>query len=257
MTKSRANKFWRLPKMNLDYYNLHGISLLDFLNGDTSATILIHNDSGEQIPVPVSLFFRNPADWPLDKKAIELSRGRVLDLGAGSGGHSLALQERGLNVVAIDFLPECVEVMKRRGVKQARHVDIFAFEADPFDTIISMMNGLALVEGLGGLQAFLKRLERLLKPGGQFLVDSTDLKLAATPERRSKLEQKIKEGRYYGEMELRMEYKGRKGPHFLQLYIDPETLAEQASAIGWRSEVILMEESGRFLARLTTAQATI
>ena len=238
--------------MKTDHYNLHGISLLDYFNGDTSATIAVYGELVARREVPVSLFFREPADFPMvEKKAIELCRGRVLDIGAGAGCHSLALQDRGLSVLALDFLPECVEVMMGRGVREAHCANIHTFQAAPFDTLLSLMNGTAMVRELAGLQPFLRDIRRLLKPGGQFIVDSTDMRQVAVPEIQAYLEEKRNKGEYFGEMNLRLEYKGRSGAPFTQLYVDAETLSDHASQSGWDCEIVEREESGRYLARLT------
>jgi len=132
--------------MTTDHYDPHGQALLDYFHGDTSATIRIH-EYGKQKEVPLSLFFRGWDEFPsLERKAIEMCRGRVLDIGAGTGCHSLVLQERGLFVYAIDFLADCVEIMKKRGVKEAHCGNIHTFDAEPFDTLLCLMNGIAVVE---------------------------------------------------------------------------------------------------------------
>ncbi|HEX8652485.1 MAG TPA: class I SAM-dependent methyltransferase [Pyrinomonadaceae bacterium] len=241
--------------MSTDHYNLHGVSLLDYLNGETETTIAVYGELVERRDVPVRLFFREPADFPaLEQRALELCRGRVLDIGAGAGCHTLALQERGLTVCAIDFLPECVEVMKKRGVREAHCADIHTFEAEAFDTLFSMMNGMAVVRDLSGLQPFLKEVRRLLKPDGQFLVDSTDMRRVAAPGIQDYLEKKRGRGEYFGEMHLQLEYKGRRGAPFTQLHVDAETLSEHAAQSGWDCQIIEQDESGRYLARLTLAQ---
>ena len=241
--------------MSTDHYNPHGVSLLDYLNGEIETTITVYGELVERRDVPVKLFFREAADFPaLERKAIELCRGRVLDIGAGAGCHSLALQERGLQVCAMDFLPECVEVMKRRGVREAHCANIHAFEAEPFDTLFSMMNGMAVVRDLNGLQPFLRDVRRLLKPDGQFLVDSTDMRQVAAPGIQTYLEMKRDRGEYFGEMHLQLEYKGRRGTPFTQLYVDAETLTEHAAQSGWACEIVERDEMGRYLARLTIVQ---
>jgi len=104
----------------------HGMALLDYFHGDTSAKIVVHGDDGETEVVPISVFFRGPAEFSaLEEAALDLCRGRVLDAGAGAGCHALALQERDLAVCAIDIAPEAVEVMRMRGVRDARYADIF------------------------------------------------------------------------------------------------------------------------------------
>ena len=49
----------------------------------------------------------------LEQKALQLAKGRVLDIGAGSGCHTLALQEKGLVIAGTlpdDSLVEMIEV---------------------------------------------------------------------------------------------------------------------------------------------------
>lgn len=233
------------------HYNPHGESLLDYQRGDTTAIITIHSAGGLTADVPVGIFFRAADEFPLEQQALALCRGRVLDIGAGAGGHALALQARGLEVVAIDFLPECVEVMRARGVREAHVADIHTYETAPFDTLLSLMNGLAMVHDLAGLRPFLASLRRLLKPGGQFLVDSTDLRRTGRPQSAAMVEAAVRAGRYFGEADLQLEYKGRRGVPFTQLYVDAETLAEHARAAGWACEIVVQEAAGRYLARLT------
>lgn len=61
----------------------------------------------------------------LEQKALQLTKGRVLDIGAGSGCHTLALQEKGLEVKAIDISPLSCEAMELRGVRM-RNASIFS-----------------------------------------------------------------------------------------------------------------------------------
>lgn len=234
-----------------NHYNPHGESLLDYQRGDTAAVITVHGDGGQSTDVPVSLFFRDVDTFPLERTAVELCRGRTLDIGAGAGCHTLALQARGLPVVAIDFLPECVEVMRARGVVDARQANIYTFASEPFDTLFSMMNGLALVKDLPGLQPFLNNLRRLLKPGGQFLVDSADLRRTGRAQSAATVAARERDGRYFGESDLQLEYKGRRGTPFSQLCVDAETLMEHAQQAGWTCEIVAQEATGRYLARLT------
>ena len=233
-----------------EHYDPHGQSLLDYLHGDTAAVITIHSAGGQRADVPVAIFFRAPAAFPLEAEGLALCRGRTLDIGAGSGVHALALQARGLEVVALDFLPACVAVMRARGVRDAQQADIHIYAAAPFDTLLSLMNGLSLVRDLAGLQPFLSNLRRLVKPGGQFLVDSTDLRKTGRPQSAAMVAAATRAGRYFGEADLQLEYRGRRGAPFTQLYVDAATLAEHAHAAGWSCEIVVQEETGRYLARL-------
>lgn len=52
----------------------------------------------------VAYLFRDFKDMPkLEQKALQLVKGRVLDVGCGAGSHALYLQEKGFDVTAIDI----------------------------------------------------------------------------------------------------------------------------------------------------------
>jgi SAM-dependent methyltransferase len=222
--------------------------------GDETATIVVYDDF-ERDEVPISYFFRSPSDFPdYERAALDLCRGRVLDVGAGSGCHSLALQERGLEVTAIEIAPEMVEILRQRGVRDARVATWMNLEAEPFDTVLMMMNGLGLAETLEGLREFLRQAHRLVRHDGQLLADSTDVRVRMDPEagRTGALERS--DGRYIGDLHFQLEFAGRKAPPFRQLYVDAQTLIRYARDHSWDCEIVCpVDESGHYLARLTPA----
>lgn len=230
----------------------HGLALLDFCCGDTSATVVAHTGDGGKEILPARVFFRGPAEFlALEEAALDLCRGRVLDAGAGAGCHSLVLQERNLAVCAIDVSPEAVEVMRTRGIRDANCADIFQFEAAPFDTVLMLMNGIGVVGNLSGLDRFLREAHRLVRPEGQILLDSYDPRWGEEPGETGLPPAGADPGSYPGEMAFRLEYKGTTGPPLAWLFVDFNTLAARAVKAGWFCEVIWQEEEGHYLARLT------
>src|SRR5262245_32405390 len=177
-----------------------------------------------------------------------MCRGRLLDVGAGAGRHSLALQEQGFSVCAVEVVPQCVEIMKRRGIKEVHCADVLTFQAEPFDTVLCIMNGVTLAGSLAGLEPFLIHLLGLTKPDGQLLIDSTDLR--ELPELSDVVKSKTAAGEYFGEMRVQIEYKGVRGEPFNELYIHPELLAEISARAGWTCKVIFKELGIRYLAQL-------
>jgi SAM-dependent methyltransferase len=161
------------------------------------------------------------------------------------------LQEQDLTVCAIDIAPEAVEVMRKRGVRDARCADVFHFRDGLFDTLLLMMNGIGVVEDLAGLDRFLANAHGLLAPGGQILLDSYDPTWTHDPDDASSRKAAGPSERYVGEMRFRLEYKGKKGPTLTWLFLDSGLLTERALKAGWSCEVIWQEEEGHYLARLT------
>jgi len=222
-----------------------GVALLDFINGDSSGLITSHCSDGEVLNLPVSLFFRGPEEFPrLEQQALELCRGTVLDLGAGAGCHSLALQDRGLPVTAVDISPGAVEVLRRRGVRSVVRADVLELVCDPVDTLLMLMNGIGIVGALPQLETFLLRARQLVRPGGQILLDSLDIRgfLAARGSH--------EHGIYPGEVRYRWEYHGQLSEEFRWLYVDPITLCQYAARCGWRYPAVFIEENGDYLAQL-------
>ena len=232
----------------------YGQAILDFFHGDPSATIMVHRDDGHTDNLPAGVFFREPAAFsPIEQAALNLCRGHVLDIGAGTGCHSLALQERGERVLAIDVSPEALQILAERGVEQRQQADVFEFHGGPFDTLLLMMHGIGMVGDLAGLDHFLAHVRSLLKPGGQLLFDSLDVRCTEQPVHLAYQEANRQAGRYFGEIRLQFEYQGQMGQPFGWLHVDPGTLAGHANELGWSCRVVHQEENGDYLAQLALA----
>ena len=225
-------------------------ALVAYLGGDEGAVLTVHSDEGEPDPLPVSLFFRSREELrEVDREALALVQGRVLDVGAGVGSLSLILQESGVAVTAVEVIPEAAEIMAARGVRDAREGRVEDLPpGQDFDTVLLLMNGAALAGTLPRLPTLFQTLNGLLAPGGQVLLDSTDILERGEG---SPTDPTWTEGEYPGELQYQVGFRGERGAPFPQLFIDPATLQEVASTAGWRSELVWEGRAGEFLARLT------
>ncbi len=229
--------------------DIFGKAFRDFLDGDTHAAIKVHLDIAESDELPVSYFFRTFDDMPAwEQLALNHCRGRVLDAGAGAGAHTLALQQKGFEVTAIDLSPGAVEVMKELGVKNALCQDFFHFRESGFDTLLLLMNGAGMAGKLEGLRKLLSHAKKMLNPKGQILIESTDLIYLFQEEDGSYLIP-MREN-YYGEVSYQLEYKGRKGRPFPWLFVDVDNLAVAAEKEGFGMELLFVGETNNYLARL-------
>ena len=224
-----------------------------YFEGDLDAELIIRRDDGVEDPLPVCHFFRDrPEFTKVETTAIELCSGHVLDVGAGTGLHSLVLQQMGVAVTAIDIDPQAAAIMARRGVKEAHRADVFSFRGGPFDTILVMGHGIGMVETVAGLDRFLAHAHTLVSENGQVLLDSGDVRATDNASHLAYHEANRRAGRYFGEIRLQLGFQGEYAPPCGWLHVDADTLAERAESTGWKREVILQEENGHYLARLSS-----
>lgn len=228
-----------------------------FWKGAREAELTVHTDEGETEVMPVALFFRGSGELrDEDRAALALARGRVLDGGAGVGSIALILQEQRFRVTALEPIPEAVGIMQARGVADARRGRLEDLpDSEAFDTILLLMNGTSLAGTLPGLPRLLRVLERLLSPGGQILLDSTDLTDGQTEE--DSLEAGWDPGDYPGELQYQVEFLGIRGAPFPQLFVDPGTLQRVAAGEGLVTVIVWKGHGGRYVARLTRSDETL
>lgn len=227
-----------------------GAAIADYFHQGKAARLRVFSSQFEEDEIPVDYLFRPVDQMPLlERKALEMAYGKILDVGAGSGCHALALQEMGKEVYAIDISPFSVEVMKKRDIRNARLISLFDEQfTEKFDTILMLMNGSGLIGKVGNLPCFFRKVKQMLHPGGCILLDSSDLCYLYEDEDGS-FEIDIA-GDYYGEVDYRMQYKQVKGNPFDCLYIDFQTLSLYASASGFNAELIEEGDHYDYLTRL-------
>lgn len=215
-----------------------GAAIADYHQHHKAGKLRVFSSQFDEDEIPVSQLFRASNQMPvLEKTALQMAEGKILDAGAGSGCHALALQEMGKEVCAIDISPRSVEVMQQRGVHDARQVNLFDERfAESFDTILMLMNGSGIIGKLENMPAFFLRMKQLLRPGGRIFMDSSDLRYLFEDEDGSFLIDIA--GDYYGEIDFRMQYKDIKGDTFDWLYVDFETLSHYAAECGFKATLI-------------------
>ena len=227
-----------------------GAAMQDFMQTGRAAKLRVLSSLFEEDEIPVSLLFREEKDMsPLERMALDNSKGRVLDIGAGSGCHSLVLQQRGLQVTAIDVSPLSVQVQQARGVQDARVVNLFdPTFAEQFDTILLLMNGSGIVGKLENMPAFFEKMKLLLAPGGSIYMDSSDLRYIFENEDGS-MDIDLNAA-YYGEVDYQMKYRKVCGSEFDWLYVDFDTLCYYATESGFRATKVQDGAHYDYLARL-------
>lgn len=224
-------------------------AFIDYSNGVAEAEVIIHSNKGETESLPVHYFFRSYSEMPeIEKRALDECNGKVLDVGAGAGSHTLYLQKKNFDVTALEIRPGFVEVMKRRGVKKVVLSDVLEYTNGGYDTLLLLMNGIGLAENTSGVERFFEKAKFLLRRRGQILLDSTDL-LYMYQKDDGSVEIDLNDA-FYGEVEYRIEYKGVRGEPFTWLFIDYSLLSYYAEKAGLQCEMIMETELFNYLARL-------
>ena len=232
--------------------DLFGKAMFDFQTNNSPEDIITETTISEEDEMSVDYLFRSYNEMPkLEQKALQLATGKILDVGCGAGSHSLSLQnDRNLDVTSIDISEKAIETCKLRGVKNAKVQNILDFAGEKFDTIILLMNGVGIFGKLENCNTFLSKLRSLLNPGGQILLDSSDI-IYMFDEDEDGGKWIPSNNDYYGELVFNISYKGEKEEPFDWLYLDYNTLQNAAVANGLKCELILEGEHYDYLAKLS------
>lgn len=232
--------------------DLFGKAILDYQLNNASEDLITETSISEADEMSVAYLFRDYKGMPkLEKKALQLCKGKILDVGCGAGSHALYLQEeKKLDVTAIDISTKAIEACLLRGVQNAKVQNILDIEsAEKYDTILLLMNGTGVFEKLERISTYLQKLKSLLNEGGQILIDSSDIIYMYDQDEDGAYE--IPANGYYGELTFTIQYKGETGDTFPWLYLDYNTLQNAAHANGLNCELIIEGKHFDYLAKLT------
>lgn len=225
--------------------DIYGDFLIDYYYNNLKSEVLLHNNYDVAEELFVEDFFRTYNQLTdLEKFALSLCKGKVLDIGAGTGVHSLILQQKGFNVSAIEISEGACKIMALNGVKNIINQNVFYYNQQKFDTLLLMMNGIGFCGYVDDLKLFLTHAKQLLIPKGQIIFDSSDVAYLYENE---PPEQEI----YYGEIDYQYEYNKIKGNWFSWLYIDKILMKQLALEAGWQMQIVFEDEYQQYLAVLT------
>lgn len=182
-------------------------------------------------------YFSAYKNWPLiERKAIRLARGWVLDIGCGAGRHCLYLQEKGLEVTGIDNSPLSIEVCRQRGVKNAV---VLAFnDVSPdlgiFDTVLMLGSNFGLFGSFNNARRILKKLEKITSRHARIIATTNDVYQTENPDHLSYHEYNRIHGRMGGQLKTRIRYKKYATPWFDYLMVSKEEMENILDGTGWK-----------------------
>lgn len=232
--------------------DLFGKAILDYQTNNSPEDLITETSISEEDAMSVAYLFRSFDEMPkLEQLALQLAKGRILDVGCGAGSHSLYLQNTlNLDITAIDISENAVTACKLRGIQKTMVQDVMTLENETFDTILLLMNGAGMCGKLKNISKFLLKLKSLLNENGQILLDSSDIiYMFDEDEDGGKWIPSVND--YYGEVVFKVSYKGQKEKPFHWMYIDYNTLQNAAFSNGLKCELIQEGEHYDYLARLS------
>lgn len=221
-----------------------GKAISDFHFNELNAPLLVLDHFGPPVPMEVAYYFRSFNLMPLlEQEALRQCSGKILDIGAGAGSHSLYLQNHQLNITALDISYFNTQVMKDRGINHVVHQDIWDHPLESYDTLLFMMNGLGFTGTIDNLEKFLKHLYKNTRSSVQIIADSSDVYYL--------FEDRPHPEHYYGEVTCQYNYGELSSSWFKWLYIDEGYLNLISRKCGWDMDIIERDTDRQFLVRLT------
>ena len=231
--------------------DLFGKAILDYQTNSSPENMITSTTISDEDEMEVAYLFRIFDEMPsLEQKALQLAKGRTLEVGCGAGSHGLYLQnERNIEVHSIDISKNAIEACTLRGLKNTQVIDVLNIENEKYDTILLLMNGTGIFETLDRTTVYLQKLKSLLQPSGQILIDSSDIiYMFDEDEDGGKW---IPSDTYYGELTFTLQYKNETEAPFPWLYMDYNTLQNAAIANGLQCQLVLEGDHFDYLAQLT------
>jgi SAM-dependent methyltransferase len=241
------DKYFMNKKIKNDIF---GVALLDYQSGYYTENITTFSSIAGKDVMELPFLFRTYDEMPLiERKAMQLSKGNILDIGCGAGSHALYLQNKELQVKAIDISNGAIETCIKRGVKNAKNINVWELRDEKYDTVLALMNGTGICGKLGNLSKFLGHLKSLLTINGQILIDSSNIIYMYEDDFGDIVLPNSKD--YYGEVIFQLSYKNHFSDKFDWLFVDFPKLQYHANKVGLNCELVKKGFHHDYLARLS------
>jgi len=217
--------------------DVFGRLIRDFHAGIPCREIIERDDGLIDVSSGPAAYFTEYADWPEEeRRAVDLARGRVLDIGCGAGRHALYLQGRGLDVVGIDASPLAVETCRERGLRDARVLGITRVGPGlgRFDTILMMGSNFGLFGSRTRARWLLGRFRSITSEDAVVIAESADPYRTTRPAHLAYHERNLARGRMPGQLRIRVRHGAFIGEWFDYLKVSREEMTEIVEGTGWR-----------------------
>ena len=186
-----------------------GRFLLDRMDGKAGHEI-VERDDGLLMVTNGQMYFDPFRRWAfVERRALRLMRGRVLDVGCGAGRLTLELQRRGLEAVGFDSSPLAVQVARQRGVGEAHLLPLEQLDGrfGLFDTVAMYGNNFGLFGSPAKSRRLLRRLLHLTTPAARIVASSLDPYQTDDPAHVAYQERNRSRKRMSGQLRIRVRYR--------------------------------------------------
>ena len=199
----------------------------------------IERDDGRVETLPVGDYVKPLLEWDdSERLGIQHAQGKVLDIGCGAGRVLIHLQNRGYEVVGIDFAPGAVTACQKRGIEavyQMSAADLKFSDAE-FDTIVMYGNNFGILGDDMSIIKMLQVLHRTTTDEGIIIAGSADVVKTDDKSHLAYHQMNLSKGRPKGLVRIRVKYKGLVNDWWdLRLAI-PEEMKYLAEKSGWKLE---------------------
>ncbi|MBA3334055.1 MAG: class I SAM-dependent methyltransferase [Acidobacteria bacterium] len=226
--------------------------LAQYKHQTPTAEIIERDDDYIDTGSDPGLYFTEYAEWsPLERRAIEQARGRVLDVGCGAGRHALYLQQKDFDVTGIDNSPDAIRVCKLRGLKKAlvRPIeDVDKFKANSFNTIQMFGNNFGLFGSFENAQLILKKFSRITAPDAQIIAGTHNPYQTTEPEHLAYHQLNRRRGRMGGQLKMRVRFGKVIGEWFDYLFVSPEEMQNILRDTDWQIKDFIELEAASYFA---------
>ena len=205
-----------------------------------------------------SAYFTEEPDWPaVDQACLDRAHGKILDVGAGAGRATLAAQERGFEVTALDVSAGAIEVCRRRGCRDTFEGTledlVESGVEDSFDTFLMLGNNIGILGGPARAATIFGTISRLGTDDARIVGTIGHIYKTDQPQHFRYHDLNRSLGRMAGELRLRVRYGDLASEWFDYLFASPEELAEIAADNGWKLTDIVEDEGFVYMAELRRA----
>ena len=232
-------------------WDVHGHTMCDAWKGRGSFDV-VERDDGFIDTFDGSSYLAEFDEWPeIERKAMGLVKGRVVDLGCGAGRVALHLhlQRKGFDVVGLDISPLALKVCRRRGLRKVKlgSVQDLRFPRNSFDTAILFGNNFGLLGTRAKAKRVLRRLHQTISQGGLILAETFDPYDTEDPVHLAYHRLNRKRGRLPGQIRMRVRYKQYTTPWFDWLLVSKFEMKTLVQRTGFKVTGSLDSDGPRYI----------